>query len=78
MLDADDQGGAGCFDDVVGDGVQFADLHDAFHLCEQPVYESEVAVGDSGNGGQGLGVGGTEAFGFINDKQFNVFESHSW
>ena len=57
MLDADDQGGAGGFEDVVGIGVQFVDLHDAFHLRAQPVYESEVAVGNPGNGGQGLGVG---------------------
>lgn len=59
--DADDQRGAGCFDDIIGDGGQLFDLHDPLHLGEQPVDEAEVAAGDPGDRGDGLGVG--EVFG---------------
>lgn len=59
--DADDQRGAGCFDDIIGDGGQLVDLHDPLHLGEQPVDEAEVAAGDPGDRGDGLGVG--EVFG---------------
>ena len=55
--DADDEGAAGCFDDVVGDGVQVVDLHDAVDLDEQPLDEPEVSAGDAGDRGYGLGVG---------------------
>lgn len=53
--DADDQRGAGCFDDIIGDGGQLVDLHDPLHLGEQPVDEAEVAAGDPGDRGDGLG-----------------------
>lgn len=32
--DAHDEGAAGCFDDVVGDGLQDVDLHDTVDLDE--------------------------------------------
>src|SRR5699024_844558 len=57
VSDADDQGGACGFDDVVGDGVQLVNLHDAFHLGEESVDEAEVAPGDAGDRGDSLGVG---------------------
>ena len=53
----DDEGGAGGFDDVVGDGVELVDLHDPAHLSEEPVDEAEVAAGNSRDRGDGLRVG---------------------
>ena len=57
LAGADDEGAAGGFDDVVGEGLQVVDLHDAFDLGEQSVDEPKVASGDAGDGGDGLGVG---------------------
>ncbi len=54
---ADDEGAAGGFDDVAGDDGEVVDLQDAFDLDEQAVNESEVAVGDAADRGDGLGVG---------------------
>jgi hypothetical protein len=54
---ADDDGAAGCFDDVAGDYGEVVDAQDAFDLDEQPVKEPEVAAGDAGDGGDGLAVG---------------------
>ncbi|MEV0296430.1 hypothetical protein [Nocardia sp. NPDC050710] len=48
---------AGGFDDVGGDGVEFVDSHDALDLGEESLQEAEVAAGDTGDGGDGLGVG---------------------
>jgi hypothetical protein len=57
LFGADDQGGAGGFDDFEGDGVESVDFHDAVDLGEQSVYGTEVAAGDASDGGDGLGVG---------------------
>lgn len=54
---AGDEGVAGGLDDVAGDDRQLVELHDAFDLHEQAVEEPEVASGDAGDGGDGLGVG---------------------
>ena len=53
----DDEGGAGGFDDVVGDGVELVDLHAPAHLSEEPVDEAEVAAGNSRDRRDGLRVG---------------------
>lgn len=54
---ADDEGAAGCFDDVVGDHGEVVDAQDALDLDEQALDETEVAAGDPPDGGDGLGVG---------------------
>jgi hypothetical protein len=41
--------------DVIGDGAEFVDFHDAFDLGEEPVDDAEVASGDAGDGGNCLG-----------------------
>ena len=56
-----DEGAGGCFDDVVGDGVELVDLQDASDLGEEALEEAEVASGDAFDRGDGLGVG--EVFG---------------
>ena len=61
MALAGDEGAGGCFDDVVGDGVELVDLQDASDLGEEAFEEAEVASGDAFDRGDGLGVG--EVFG---------------
>lgn len=47
----------GCFDDVVGDGVEVVDFEDALDLGKESLEEPEVAACDAFDGGGGLGVG---------------------
>ena len=56
-----DESAGGCFDDVVGDGVELVDLQDASDLGEEALEEAEVASGDAFDRGDRLGVG--EVFG---------------
>lgn len=51
---ADDEVGSGCFDNFLGDQGQVVDLQDAFDLAEEADGETEVAVGDAGDGGDGF------------------------
>lgn len=53
---ADEQGFTRCFDDFLGDAVELVNVADARDLGEEALDEPEVAVGDAGNGGDGLGV----------------------
>ena len=55
--DADDEGFAGGVDDFLGDGGHLVDLQDAFDLRGEAAGEAEVAAGDAGDRGQGLGGG---------------------
>ena len=57
LFGADDEGAAGGFDDFEGDDLESVDLHDAFDLGEQALYEAKVVPGDAADGGDGLGVG---------------------
>lgn len=56
-LGADDERAGGCFDDVVGDGLQLVDFENAVDLGRESFEESEVAAGDAFDGGDGLSVG---------------------
>ena len=58
---AGDEGAGGCFDDVVGDGVELVDLQDASDLGEEAFEDAEVTAGDAFDRGDGLRVG--EVFG---------------
>ncbi len=53
---ADDQRATRRVDHLVRDEGQVIDLQDAFDLYEQTMQQSEIAAGDSGNRGYGLGV----------------------
>jgi hypothetical protein len=54
---ADDEAFAGGFDDLARDRGEVVDFEDALDLGEEAVDEAEVAVGDSGDGGDRFGVG---------------------
>ena len=47
MALAGDERAGGCFDDVVGDGVELVDLQDASDLGEEAFEEAEVAPGET-------------------------------
>src|SRR5664279_2418995 len=53
----DDEGFAGCFDDVGGDVVELVDVHDGKDLGRESFDEAEVPAGDSDDGEGGFGVG---------------------
>lgn len=56
-LVADEEGFAGCVDDFWGEVIEVVEGLYAFYLGHESVDESEVAAGDSNDGGKGCGVG---------------------
>jgi hypothetical protein len=61
LCGADDEGAAGGLDDIGRDGGQVVDPKDTVDLDEQALHEAEVAAGDAGDSGDGLGVGEVRA-----------------
>ncbi len=57
LFGADDECLAHGADDLGGDCAEVVDLEDPFGLSEEAMDESEVAVGDPGDGADRLGVG---------------------
>lgn len=57
VLVTDNEDTRGCFDDIVGDGLELVDLHDSPDLGEESFEQTKVASRDSLDSGDRLSVG---------------------